>query len=207
MNWFIHLHPASTLVCADPDSDADSLHCATVVLQHPNGPVGFDRGLGHEAIRALVHDVVVVERMNSPAWFELKADALSSPALHSQFSRVTTCTRPLPGVLQELETVSCNRRQARKNDLLARHGKPQLPLASTLFDDWIAPNGLIRKRPALSVVNACQTFVVWSFADWGLFASVLGRSAEEALEPVIRAAKDLNASTRQVQSESDLPTW
>jgi hypothetical protein len=207
MNLFVYPHSVCSDVSAEPGADQNTLHCATVVLQHSDGPVGFHGKDGDEAIKALVHDVVVIERANSPGWFQLKRDAVSSPALHSQFNRVITCSNPPPSVIHELEAVSLNETQAKKNVILARHGKPQLPLSRTVFDDWVAPNGLLRERGAIWMAGCCQTFIVWSFSDWGLYASILARSADEALEPVFRAANELNAPTRLVQSESELPTW
>jgi hypothetical protein len=207
MILFVYEDASCSRVCADPDSQATTLHCAIVVLQHSDGPLGFNRRNGAEAIKALSHDVVVIEWANSPEWFQLKMDAISSPALHSQFRRVVACSAPLPAVMQELQSVTLNKLRAKKNLILARHGKPQLPLSPTVFDDWIAPNGLVRRRSAIWMAERCHTLIVWSFSDWGLYASILGTSAEQVIEPVLRAARELNARTRQVQSESDLPSW
>jgi len=109
--------------------------------------------------------------------------------------------------MKELEIVSSNKKQAKMNNIRARHGKPQLPLSQTVFDDWIAPEGLVREHSARWMIDACQTFIVWSFSEWRLYASILGHSMEAVLEPVLRAAKELNIPLQQVQSESELPVW
>jgi len=203
----IHTHSASGDVCSAPESDADTLWSVTVVLQHADGPLGFDHGSGADAMKALVHDVTVIARANSPGWSQLETGAVSSRSLHSQFKRAVTCSVPDQALLKELEMVCLNEKQTKKNELLARHGKPQLALTPTAFDEWIVPDGAIKARSARWLSTSCQVFAVWSFADWGLYASILGRSTEEVLEPVIRAGKELNMPIRRAYRESDMPAW
>jgi hypothetical protein len=162
--------------------------------------------LGSDALKSLVHDVVLIERVNSPGWSQVEMQALSSRVLHSKFRRVATCSAPAPSLVSELETVSMNKTKDQKNQILGRHGKSLLPLDPTHFDDWVMPGGLLRATVALWLIESCQAVVLWSFSDWGLYALVLGRSDDEALEPALRAGRELNIPTRQ-HAESNLPTW
>jgi hypothetical protein len=207
MILYVYTHLASSEVADIADQDAAPLQCATVVLQHPEGPVGFNKGLGDDAIKALVHDVVVIECANSPDWMRLRMDAVSSLVLHSQSARGVTCSMPRPDLIQELETVTSNKLQAKKNSILARHGKPYLPLSRTVFDDWIAPNGLLKGRAVRWLINSCQTVVLWRFSVWGMYASILARSSQEALRPVLQAGWTLRIAVEQVHSTSELPVW
>jgi hypothetical protein len=207
MILYVYVHPASSEVVSRVDPDTATLQCATVVLRHPGGPVGFDHRPGDDVIKAVVHDVVAIERANSPAWTPLQANAVSRRTLQSMSRATVTCSVPLPGVLQELETVSANKLQARKNLILARYGKPQMSFAQTAFDDWIAPNDAFTERSARWLVDSCQTFALWKFSEWGMHALILSRSSEAALEPVLQAGETLHIAVRQVKTESELPVW
>jgi hypothetical protein len=177
-----------------------------VVLKHPDGSVGFEGG-GDDVIKAIVHDVVAIERTNSPAWKQLQTDTVSTHALHSQFTPTVTCSAPLSGVLQELETVSANRLQAKKNIILARHGKSQRPFTRTFFDDWSAPNDAFTERSVLWLIDSCQTFALWRFSMRGMHALILARTREAALEPVLQAGEALHLPVKQVESTRNLPVW
>lgn len=207
MILYVFTRPASTLLSVDAEKNEGDLQCATVVLQHSEGPVGFDRALGADAIQALVHDVVLVERANKPEWALIEARALSSGTMHRQFRRVVTCSVPDAALLRELETVSSNRRRTKENELLARHRRQARSLIPTVFDDWIAPTGLLRAHAVAWLVESCRIFVLWSFSDRGLYASILGRSVDDALGPALRAGEELGIPVRHVHAESDLPTW
>jgi len=176
-------------------------------LQHPDGPVGFDNRQGADIIKALARDVIVIERANSPEWLQLKMDALPNRPLDTLFMRVISCSIPAPNITKELEVVSSNKKQISLNKIRARHGKPDSPISKTIFDDWITPSGLLREGTVRWMIDVCQTFIIWSFSERGLYASILGHSAEAVLEPVLRAAKELNIPMRQVQSKSKLPVW
>ena len=207
MILYVYTHLASSEVSDIADKDAARLQCATVVLQHPEGPVGFNKGQGDEAIKALVRDVVVIECTNSPDWMQLRMDTLSRLVLHSQSVRSVTCSMPRPDLVKELETVTSNKLQAKKNSILARHAKPQIFLARTIFDDWITPNGLLVDGAVRWLIDSCQTVVLWRFSVWGMYASILARSSEEALEPVLQAGWTLRIAVEQVHSTSELPVW
>jgi hypothetical protein len=207
MNFYVYTHSASTEIVNGVDQDTTALQCATVVLQHPNGSLGFNRGLGADAIKALVHDVVVIERANSPRWMQLKTETISSPAFHSQFTQVVTCSSPLPSLLQELQTVASNHLQAKKNNLRARYNRPHIPLIQTIFNNWISSDGLLVEHVAQELIGSCRALVLWPFSDWGIYANILARSSEEALGPVLQAGTELRIAVRRVKSESELPSW
>jgi hypothetical protein len=208
MILYVCVRPASSEVVDHTDPEIPTLQCATVVLKHPGGSVGFEGG-GDDVIKAIVHDVVAIERANSPGWMQLQADAVSRRALHSQFTSTVTCSAPLPGVLQELEAVSANKLQAKKNIILARHGKSQKPLPRTLFDDWIASNAAFTERSAQWLIDSCQTFALWQFSAWGwdTYALILARTREAALEPVLQAGEALHLPVKRVTSTRELPVW
>jgi hypothetical protein len=207
MIFYVYTHSASSEVIGSADLSATTLQCATVVLQHPGGLVGFNKGLGDDAIKALVHDVVAIECANSPDWRQLSIDTLSSLALHSLFTRGVTCSVPQSGLVQELEIVSSNKLHAKKNRILARHGRPQTPPRRTAFDDWIAADGLLTEDSAQWLINSCETVVLWRFSVWGLYASILNGTSEEALRPVLQAGWKLRVAVEQVHSVSELPVW
>jgi hypothetical protein len=203
----VHTPPACSDVADSAAEGAAAPHCATAVLQHPGGQVGFDRGQGAAAIQALVRDAVAIELANAPDWTRLTDGAVSSRTLHAQFRRVATCSAPGPALLQALDTVASNKLQARKNDVLARHGKPALAPAPTAFDHWVTENGQLVPSSARWLVGSCETLVLWRFSVWGLYASILADSSAAAVEPVLRAAEELRIAVVRAASQSELPVW
>jgi hypothetical protein len=190
-----------------PDGTDVPLWCTTVVLRHDSGFVGFNDEEGTPAMRALVHDAVVVEQANAPGWSSTLSPRLSSKAMHSAFRRAVSLSDPRPALMRELETVSTNNVRAKKNVILARHGKPLLPLTPTTFDDWLTADGRVRVRNAAWIAASCDLFAFWSFSDWGLYAQVLSNVADAALARISRAALDVQATMKQVATESELPSW
>lgn len=193
-------------IIADDGSDMP-LWCTTVVLRHDSKFVGFNDDEGTPAMRALAHDCVVVEQANSPAWSSTLSDRLSSKTMHSAFRRAATLSTPRPALVDALETVSSNNSRSKQNVILARYGKALLPKAPTIFDDWIADDGKVRRRNAAQIAAACDLFAIWTFSDWGLYAQVISDSSEAALARISRAALDVRATMKRVATESELPSW
>lgn len=191
----------------DIEADSRDRKCATVVLGHSGGAVGFDRASGEDAIKAIIQDVVVVELANSPDWAAMDRGSISSKSLHSRFRRVVTCTSPSPELLLELQRVSSNKLIAKTNEVLARHGRPIRPVASTVFDDWILTGDRVRGSAITPIVDCCELVAFWSFSDWGLYARVVASTIENATGAVVRAGRLLGIPVKEVPTESGLPTW
>ncbi len=181
--------------------------CATVVLQHPGGELGFERGRGAEALRSLVGDVVVVDRSNSPAWVTIPAEHLDNASLHGRTRRPVTCSRPGAELQRELDAAASNTVRAKVNALAERVGREPTPLVPTLFDDWITPDGRVRVSSAARIVAMCDAVCVWTFSDWGLHPRLVGRSRDDLIARVTQAAASLGARTKVAPLEASLPTW
>ena len=206
MELHVWIHKGSSLVRAEP-SNGGLPTFATIVLRHPDGPVGFDRQDGAVAMTAFCGGAVVIERSNSPRWTWASQGEVSSTALHQKFKRVVTCRGPRPALLQELESVTANRVKSAKNQVLARHGRPVDILTPTEFDSWVLSDGRIRERSVSHLVGLTDLVVLWSFADWGLFAEVPALSSREARRKVAHVAAGAELSFREVETEADLPHW
>jgi hypothetical protein len=204
---YVVQHIAKASVVEVDNSDVLDLQCATVVLQHSDGRVGFDRGSGAQVIRAMVRDVVVIEAANAPEWTTIKQQLVSSQSLHSQFRRVLTCSGPHDELLRDLQVVSSMKALARKNELLARHGRARADIVPTMFDDWISAGGRVRGKVLAHLVDSCWSVAFWLFADWGLYARLPGRSVESATAPILQASQMLGIPVRQLRSEAELPAW
>lgn len=189
------------------DGETTDLECATVVLQHSSGPVGFERSGGVEALRALVHEGVAIELANGPRWATYSRDLVSSESLHSEFRRVLTCAGPSESLLEELGTISTNLYRIKVNALATRHGRPPVSLAPTVFDGWILPSGRVDWKPLAHLVDSCSSVALWSFSEWGLHAKLLGHGVGGAVAPVFEAGQALSIPLRRVLSEGELPTW
>ncbi|MDB5213990.1 MAG: hypothetical protein JWO86_1917, partial [Myxococcaceae bacterium] len=64
-----------------------------------------------------------------------------------------------------------------------------------------------RLRNAAWISSWCDVFVIWSHSDRGYYAQVLSDSADTALARISRAAFDVQATMKQVATESELPSW
>ncbi len=184
-----------------------SLWCTTVVLRHDSGFVGFNDDGGTPAVRALVHDTIVLEQANSPVWTSMPAPQISIQAMRSAVRTAATLTSPRPALIGELEAVSRNNARAKQNTILARHRKPLLPLTPTMFDAWVTADGKVHAMNAAWIAASCDLFVMWSSSEWGYYAQVLSDSAEKALSRISQAAQDVQATMKQVATASELPCW
>jgi hypothetical protein len=183
------------------------LWCATVVLQHDDGHLGFDALHGAETLRALVQGGVLVELVNSPDWFRPDATQLPSQIRRSGLKGAVTCSGPLPPLIDELDTLSLNRRRAKQNDTLERHGRELLALSPTRFDDWITPEHRVRLPVVEWLADGCHLLTHWWFSDLGVHARCFGRTRELAIAPIFRVADELRIPVNQVATRSALPTW
>jgi len=207
MTLYYVVQDLSKVPLVSVDEGGADLECATVVLQHPGGVVGFERDAGTEVIRAIVGDVVVIECANAPHWSTMARQSVASRLLHSKFRRVLTCSDPSSVLLRELESVSLNRVVAKKNEISARHGRPLSVAVPTMFDAWALPNGLVHTRVLSNLVHLCSCVAFWAFADWGLHARIVAATRADAIAPIVQAGQVLGLPVRQVSTESELPTW
>ncbi len=183
------------------------LWCTTLVLRHDSGFVGFNDDEGTRAMRALVHDAIVVEQANSPTWSPMRGPQLSIQAMRSAVRTAATLTSPRPALMCELEAVSSNNARAKQNAILARHGKALLSLTPTMFDEWLTADGRVRRRNAAWIAASCDAFAIWSSSDWGFYARAISDSPDATLTRISRAALDVQATMKQVATESELPSW
>jgi hypothetical protein len=110
-------------------------------------------------------------------------------------------------LLRELGVNAANKSAAKKNEILSRHGKPLLAVKSTVFDNWITPNGSVRLAAVSYLVESCGCVAFWSFADWGLYARLVSVTIEGAVAPILKVGQILRIPVKQVFSEGELPSW
>lgn len=158
-------------------------------------------------MRALIGDVVAIERANKPRWTLIREAQVSSTALRRQFSEVVTCSAPQPRVLEELEKVSANEARARQNLVLARHGKASVSLQPSTFDHWLLAEGGFDLGILAWLLEFSELVVSWEFSDRGLAAIVYGRDDASVVAPAIRAAGRMGIELRKVDRDAQLPAW
>jgi hypothetical protein len=188
----------------------DTLECATVVLQEPcdnlpYGPVGFKLDHNFQIVSTLIKDVTALEFDNYPNWKSLREEEITMQTM--SINRVVSCTNPKHEILSELAKVSENKLRSKKNLILARHGKPLLSMEATLFDGWIGEGNRAKVEIVEWLIDSCETLIFWRHSEWGDYAMILGRTAEQVLSPLQRMCEKLNIKMVQVETHNQLPVW
>jgi len=138
---------------------AFSLQCATVVLRHPGGSVGFDEGDGARIMRAMLLIPIVLEVSNPPGWLRPTLETMSCQSVRGRFRRFVTCEGPDERFVSELEVVAANLKRSKQNEIRRRHEKPTSPLVPTVFDDWVSPAGQPRLSSLAEFSSMCSQLI------------------------------------------------
>lgn len=177
---------------------------ATAILAHPGGRLGFEVGSGHQVMRAMVRDVVVLERRNHPRYLTLAEGEISGSALSERFPEVVTVSRPCALVEATLAVVAQNRERAAMNELRRLHHLAAEVLEATPLDVWVGPDGLLVGPSLRWLCRGARAVVEWRSSEWGLYAVLHGLTEAQVRDPLEAAAGQLGIPRVTVASREAL---